>query len=57
MTNFKRLMQTILDLGNKAMKERHWTKIFDKIGLQYTPAFTLSELQNAGIFKEVREGN
>ncbi len=47
---FKDLMPVIAALRNRALKERHWTKIFDIIGTQFTrdATFTLQVRARSG---------
>lgn len=56
--NVSSMKELILDLGNKALLERHWIKIFALLpeGTAYAPSrtFTLNELINDGIL-EVKE--
>ena len=37
-TDFKGKMGVVLELGNPSMKDRHWEKIFDKLGQQWYPS-------------------
>ena len=51
----KEMAPVIQALGNKALKERHWQKIFKLLGDDFTwspgKTFTLTELISAGIMK------
>lgn len=49
---FKINVPALMDLGNKALKERHWRKIFKAIGQQYSEGmvFTLADLISYEIF-------
>ncbi|CAK0841283.1 unnamed protein product [Prorocentrum cordatum] len=52
---YKEKMPTILDLGNPAMRPRHWEKLFKKISLPWkgpssASNITLSQLESNGIF-------
>ena len=44
---WKRKMPTVMELGNKALKPRHWEKIFKVLKQSYSPgmSFTLQEMQ------------
>ena len=49
--DFKEHMPVITDLGNPALQERHWKRIFDKLEQPYTPGyvFTMEQLLRYGV--------
>jgi dynein heavy chain len=49
--DFKDAMGVITDLGNEALAERHWRKIFDKLEQPFFPgqAFTMEQLLRFGV--------
>ena len=49
---FKRVLPVILDLGNPSMKQRHWRKLFERLGESGAPPpkFNLGHLESAGVF-------
>ena len=50
-SDFKSKMGVILELGNPNMRDRHWEKIFEKLGQAWYPAmeFSLADLIQFGI--------
>ena len=49
--DFKEAMPVITDLGNPALQERHWKRIFDKLEQTYYPGttFTMEQLLRYGV--------
>lgn len=50
--DFRHLVPSIVELGNKDMKPRHWEKIFHKLGRAWYPGstFSLQDLESYSIF-------
>ena len=48
---WKGYMPVLLDLGNPAMKDRHWKRVFDQLNRPYAPdmEFTTEQLLNYGV--------
>jgi hypothetical protein len=49
--DFKNAMGVMTDLGNEALAERHWRRIFDKLEQPFFPgqAFTMEQLLRSGV--------
>jgi dynein heavy chain len=49
-SRWKVLMPTLMALGNKALKERHWKQIFEELEQPFQASFLLSDLWSWDVF-------